>query len=37
MDLLSVLSRVIPASCFAIVCYGFWRNFVETGIWTSLL
>lgn len=37
MDLLSVLSRVIPASYFAIVCYGFWRNFVQTGKWTSLL
>ncbi len=37
MDLLSVLSRVIPASYFAIVCYGFWRNFIQTGKWTSLL
>jgi protein-S-isoprenylcysteine O-methyltransferase Ste14 len=37
IDLLSVLSRVIPAACFAVVCYGFWRNFVETGKWTSLL
>lgn len=37
MDLLSVLSRVIPASYFAIVCYGFWRNFLQTGKWTSLL
>ena len=36
-DLLSVLSRVIPASYFAIVCYGFWRNFLQTGKWTSLL
>ena len=37
MDLLSVLSRVLPASYFAIVCYGFWRNFLQTGKWTSLL
>jgi protein-S-isoprenylcysteine O-methyltransferase Ste14 len=37
MDLLSVMSRVIPASFFAFVCYGFWRNFVQTGKWTSLL
>jgi len=37
MDLLSVLSRVIPATYFAIVCFGFWKNFVETGKWTSLL
>lgn len=36
-DLLSVLSRVIPASYFAIICYGFWRNFLQTGKWTSLL
>lgn len=37
MDLISVLSRVIPASYFAIVCFGFWKNFVQTGKWTSLL
>ena len=37
MDLVSVLSRVIPASYFAIVCLGFWKNFVQTGKWTSLL
>jgi len=37
MDLISVLSRVIPASCYAIVCFGFWKNFVQTGKWTSLL
>jgi len=36
-DLLSILSRVLPATIFAIVAYGFWRNFVETGKWTSLL
>jgi len=36
-DLLSALSRVLPASYFAIVCYGFWRNFLQTGKWTSLL
>ena len=32
-----MLSRVIPASYFAIICYGFWRNFLQTGKWTSLL
>jgi protein-S-isoprenylcysteine O-methyltransferase Ste14 len=37
MDLLSVLSRVFPAAYFAIVSYGFWRNFAQTGKWTSLL
>jgi protein-S-isoprenylcysteine O-methyltransferase Ste14 len=37
MDLLSALSRVLPASYFAIVCYGFWRSFLQTGKWTSLL
>ena len=36
-DLLSILSRVLPATIFCIVAYGFWRNFVETGKWTSLL
>ena len=36
-DLLSVMSRIIPATCFSIVAYSFWRNFVETGKWTSLL
>ncbi|HEX8042968.1 isoprenylcysteine carboxylmethyltransferase family protein [Candidatus Deferrimicrobium sp.] len=37
IELLSVLSRVLPAGYFAIVCIGFWKNFVETGKWTSLL
>ena len=37
MDLFSVLARVIPASYMAIVCIGFWKNFVQTGKWTSLL
>lgn len=32
-----MLSRVIPATYFAIICYGFWRNFLQTGKWTSLL
>ena len=32
-----MLSRVIPASYFAIICFGFWRNFLQTGKWTSLL
>jgi protein-S-isoprenylcysteine O-methyltransferase Ste14 len=36
-DLLSVLSRILPAAYFAIVCIGFWKNFVLTGKWTSLL
>jgi protein-S-isoprenylcysteine O-methyltransferase Ste14 len=35
--LLSVLSRVLPSAYFAIVCFGFWNNFVQTGKWTSLL
>lgn len=37
MGLLSVLSRVIPASHFAIVCFGYWKNFIQTGKWTSLI
>jgi protein-S-isoprenylcysteine O-methyltransferase Ste14 len=37
IELLSVLSRVLPAAYFAIVCLGFWKNFVQTGRWTSLL
>jgi len=37
IDLISVLSRIIPASYFAIVCIGFWKNFVQTGKWTSLM
>jgi protein-S-isoprenylcysteine O-methyltransferase Ste14 len=37
IELLSVLSRVLPAAYFAIVCFGFWTNFVQTGKWTSLL
>jgi hypothetical protein len=32
-----VLSRVIPVSYFAIVCFGFWMNFVQSGKWTSLI
>lgn len=36
-DLLSVLSRVVPAALFSLVCYGFWLNFRQTGKWTSLL
>lgn len=35
MGQLSVLSRVIPASYFAIVCLGFWKSFVQTGKLTS--
>jgi protein-S-isoprenylcysteine O-methyltransferase Ste14 len=35
--LLSVLSRVLPAAYFTIVCFGFWNNFIQTGKWTSLL
>jgi len=37
MDLLSELSRVIPASYFAIACIGFWKNFIQTGKWISLI
>ena len=37
VDLLSVLSRVLPAAYFAIVCFGFWESFAKTGKWTSLL
>jgi len=33
---LSLLSRVVPASYFSIVCYGFWKSFLQTGKWTSL-
>jgi len=32
----SILSRVIPASYFAIACLAFWNNFLLTGKWTSL-
>jgi hypothetical protein len=32
-----LLSRVVPASFFAIACYGFVLDFLETGRWTSLL
>ncbi len=35
-ELLSVLSRVIPASYFSIACFAFLRNFAQTGKWTSL-
>jgi protein-S-isoprenylcysteine O-methyltransferase Ste14 len=37
IDLLSVLSRVLPTTCFGITCYFFWNNFTQTGKWTSLL
>jgi len=36
-DLLSVLSRVLPATLFGITCFFFWRSFTQTGKWTSLL
>ena len=36
-DLLSVLSRVLPATFFGITCYFFWNSFTRTGKWTSLL
>jgi len=36
LELFSVLSRVVPAAYFSIACYGFWKNFVQTGKWTSL-
>ena len=34
--LLSILSRAIPASYFAIACIAFWNNFLRTGKCTSL-
>ena len=37
IELFSVLSRVLPAAYFALVCLGFWKSFVQTGKWTSLL
>jgi protein-S-isoprenylcysteine O-methyltransferase Ste14 len=37
IDLLSVLSRVLPATYFCITCYFFWNSFTQTGKWTSLL
>ncbi len=37
IDLLSVLSRILPATCFGITCYFFWKSFAQTGKWTSLL
>jgi protein-S-isoprenylcysteine O-methyltransferase Ste14 len=37
MDLSSVLSRVIPASYFAFACLDFWKGFLQTGKWTSLV
>ena len=37
INLLSVLSRVLPATCFGITCYFFWNSFRQTGKWTSLL
>lgn len=37
IEFLSVSSRVLPSAYFAIVCLGFWKNFVQTGKWTSLL
>lgn len=33
---ISILSRVIPASYFALTCFAFWKSFLETGKWTSL-
>jgi len=37
IELFSVLSRVLPAAYFALVCFGFWKDFGQTGKWTSLL
>jgi protein-S-isoprenylcysteine O-methyltransferase Ste14 len=36
INLLSVLSRVLPAAYFAIVCFDFWKSFIQTGKWSSL-
>ena len=33
---ISILSRAIPASWFAVACLAFWNNFLRTGKWTSL-
>jgi protein-S-isoprenylcysteine O-methyltransferase Ste14 len=33
---LSILSRAIPASYFAVACVAFWNHFLRTGKWTSL-
>lgn len=32
----SILSRVLPASYFSLTCIAFWNSFLETGKWTSL-
>jgi protein-S-isoprenylcysteine O-methyltransferase Ste14 len=37
IEMFSVSSRILPSAYFAIVCLGFWKNFVQTGKWTSLL
>jgi len=37
IDLLSVLSRVLPAACFGITSYIFWNSFMQNGKWTSLM
>jgi protein-S-isoprenylcysteine O-methyltransferase Ste14 len=37
INLSSVLARVIPASFFAFSCCVFWKSFVQTGKWTSLV
>lgn len=34
--IISILSRVIPGSFFTLTCFAFWKNFLETGKWTSL-
>lgn len=36
-EVLSVLSRVVPAVYFCLVCYIFWKHFIQTGKWTSFL
>jgi protein-S-isoprenylcysteine O-methyltransferase Ste14 len=33
---ISVFSKVLPASYFAVACVAFWRSFLQTGKWTSL-
>ncbi len=33
---ITILSKVVPASYFAIACVAFWRSFLQTGRWTSL-
>ena len=33
---ITILSKVIPASYFALACVAFWNSFLQTGKWTTL-